>query len=205
MRRGFPRKLLKSYSIFLFQAQVHLLGNVVVWYSGTISVLIYSSLLVFYLMRRRRLCFDVSEEEWKRFVVFGEVLLVGYLLHYLPYFFVERTLFLHHYLPAFVFKVLMTSAVIDHLHYLIGQVKLYKKCIVKYHKQYNNVFFFFRTKLRWNIALLLFKISVLIWICLIIYVFKKFAVLSYGTTPLTVNDILKLRWLDTWDFIIHKA
>jgi dolichyl-phosphate-mannose-protein mannosyltransferase len=45
----------------------------------------------------------------------GEVLFGGYLIHYLPYFFVERTLFLHHYLPAFVFKVLLTAAVIEHI------------------------------------------------------------------------------------------
>lgn len=162
-------------------AQVHLLGNIVVWYSGTVSILIYSCLLVFYLMRRRRLCFDVSDEEWKRFVIFGEVLLVGYLLHFLPFFFIERTMFLHHYLPAFVFKVLITSAVIDHLHYLIG------------------------TRLKWNLALFVFKISILAWIGFIIFVFKKFSVLSYGTTPLTVSEILKLRWRDTWDFIIHKT
>ncbi|XP_046468533.1 protein O-mannosyltransferase rt isoform X1 [Neodiprion pinetum] len=162
-------------------AQVHLLGNVIVWYSGTVSILIYFLLLMFYLMRRRRLCFDVSDQEWKRFVNFGEVLLVGYLLHYLPFFFVERTLFLHHYLPAFVFKVLITSAVIDHLHYLIGE------------------------RLKWHITLFLFKISIAAWIGMIIYVFKKFAVLSYGTTPLTVTEILKLRWRDTWDFIIHKT
>ncbi|XP_012266663.2 protein O-mannosyltransferase 1 [Athalia rosae] len=162
-------------------AQVHLLGNIVVWYSGAISILTYSCLLVFYLMRRRRLCFDISDKEWNRFVGFGEVLLIGYLLHFLPFFFIERTLFLHHYLPAFVFKVLITSAVIDHLHYLIG------------------------TRLKWNLALYLYKLGIAAWIGSIIFVFKKFAVLSYGMTPLTVTEILKLRWRDTWDFIIHKT
>ncbi|KAI4464671.1 dolichyl-phosphate-mannose--protein mannosyltransferase [Holotrichia oblita] len=31
-----------------------------------------------------------------------------------------------------------------------------------------------------------------------------FSVLSYGTIPLTTQDIINLRWKDTWDFIIHK-
>lgn len=67
-------------------------------------------------MRRRRMCFDIYEEEWERFVTIGETLFVGYLIHFLPFFFIERTLFLHHYLPAFIFKVLLTAATVDHIY-----------------------------------------------------------------------------------------
>lgn len=95
-----------------------------IWYSGTISVIVYSGLLIFYLMRRRRKCFDIAEEEWEKFVNIAYILLTGYLLHFLPFLFVERTLFLHHYLPAFIFKVLLTAATIDHMYYLIGYVFL---------------------------------------------------------------------------------
>ena len=42
-------------------AQVHLLGNTKIWYAGTFSVACYISLLVFYLLRRRRQCYDISE------------------------------------------------------------------------------------------------------------------------------------------------
>lgn len=108
--------------VTLFQAQVHLLGNIVIWYSGTVSIIVYSALLIFYLMRRRRKCIDITEEEWQKFVNNAYVLLAGYFLHFLPFLFVERTLFLHHYLPAFIFKVLLTAATIDHLYYLIRYV-----------------------------------------------------------------------------------
>ena len=40
--------------LFHFQgvnAQIHLIGNVVVWYSGTIGVAVYCALLIFYLLR----------------------------------------------------------------------------------------------------------------------------------------------------------
>lgn len=40
-------------------SQVHLIGNIVIWYTGTLSVLAYAALLVFYILRRRRLCFDI--------------------------------------------------------------------------------------------------------------------------------------------------
>lgn len=65
------------------------------------------------------MCFDIYEQEWIRFVSIGEILFVGYLINFLPFFFIERTLFLHHYLPAFVFKVLLTAAVIDHIYYIL--------------------------------------------------------------------------------------
>ncbi|KAJ4442184.1 hypothetical protein ANN_12050 [Periplaneta americana] len=43
-------------------AQVHLLGNLVVWLSGSASIMLYCVLLTFYLIRRRRQCFDISPE-----------------------------------------------------------------------------------------------------------------------------------------------
>jgi len=102
--------------VVLFQAQVHLLGNPLVWWSGTAALFFYTALLTFYLLRRRRNFMDVKPEAWRRFVAIGEVLLTGYLFHYIPFFFVSRTMFLHHYLPAFVFKVLLTAGLIDHCH-----------------------------------------------------------------------------------------
>nr|CAD7394767.1 unnamed protein product [Timema cristinae] len=161
-------------------AQVHLLGNLVVWLSGSASLLIYSTLLVFYLMRRRRRCYDLPPEVWQNFTLVGEVLLAGYLFHYIPYFFVERTLFLHHYLPAFTFKVLLTAALVEHLHYVI------------------------RSILGWPVVALVYIVAVLMWLIVVLLVFRRFSVLSYGTTPLSSNDILRLRWLESWDFIVHR-
>jgi hypothetical protein len=34
----------------IFQAQIHLIGNPMIWYLGTLSVVGYSALLVFYLI-----------------------------------------------------------------------------------------------------------------------------------------------------------
>ena len=42
-------------------AQVHLLGNVAVWYAGTASLAAYGALLAVYLLRRRRQCYDIPE------------------------------------------------------------------------------------------------------------------------------------------------
>lgn len=42
-------------------AQVHLIGNVLVWLSATLALVTYCGLLVVYLLRRRRQCFDLPE------------------------------------------------------------------------------------------------------------------------------------------------
>lgn len=157
------------------------MGNIVIWYSATFSLIIYVSLLVFYLLRRRRLCYDLDEENWQKFQQIGEVFLTGYVFHYVPYFFVERTLFLHHYLPAFVFKTLLMAALIEHIYVLLRDILKLRTIAGLY-------------------VLLLF-----LWVGVVFYTFKKFTVLSYGTTALTTSDVIYLRWKDTWDFIVHKT
>uniref|UniRef100_A0A8D8M8C3 Protein O-mannosyltransferase 1 n=1 Tax=Cacopsylla melanoneura TaxID=428564 RepID=A0A8D8M8C3_9HEMI len=160
--------------------QVHLLGNLVTWYSGLVSLVLYPTLLTFYLLRRRRLCYDISQSEWSQFCRSGEVFFVAYCLHYLPYYFLERTLFLHHYLTALVFKILLTASLVQHLDYLV------------------------QTKLRIRLIHFLYNLLVFVWIASILFTYKKFSVLSYGTTPLSAVDIVRLKWKDSWDFIVHK-
>lgn len=51
-------------NIFIdLQGQIHLLGNIVVWYSGAFAVLVYMAFAIFYLLRRRRLCYDIDESK----------------------------------------------------------------------------------------------------------------------------------------------
>jgi len=55
---------------------------------------------------------------WQQFVDVGQLLFVGYLVHYVPYLLVQRTLFLYHYLPALLFSILLLAANIE----LVGSV-----------------------------------------------------------------------------------
>lgn len=50
----------------------------------------------------------------------GELCVVGYALHVVPYLFADSTLFLHHYLPALLYKVLALVLVLEHLDYILG-------------------------------------------------------------------------------------
>lgn len=161
-------------------AQVHLLGNIIVWWSASIGVAVYSLLLGWYLLRRRRACYDLPDHVWAQFVSIGEVLLAGYLIHYLPFFLMDRTLFLHHYLPACVFKVLLLAATVEHVYLLL------------------------RNHIKLKLASVVFQMVIFVWLLIILWVFRKFCVLSYGTTALSVNDVLSLRWRWSWHLILHR-
>ena len=46
----------------------------------------------------------------------GEAVVVGYFFHFITFFPMERTLFIHHYLPALFFKIVMLPAILEHVH-----------------------------------------------------------------------------------------
>lgn len=167
-------------SLSYLQAQIYLIGNIVIWYSGFVALLVYFGLLIIYLLRRRRLCYDLTDHDWTHFREAGEIFFLGYVIHFLPYFFVERTLFLHNYLPAFIFQIMLLCFVIEHVDHIWRSVFASVLCTVMY------------------------RLFVIGWLISIVVVFKKFSVLSYGTTKLSVDDVIDLRWKNTWDFILHK-
>lgn len=160
-------------------AQVHLIGNLVTWYAGTLSVVLYSSFLAAYALLMRRSRESQVITTWQQFTDAGAVFFFGYLLHYVPYFFMERTLFLHHYLPAYIFKILLLAYIINHAH-----------CVLQNYVSKR--------------AANLFVVCIAIWLIYVIRTYKKFTVLNYGNTDLTESDLINLRWKDTWDFILHK-
>lgn len=78
--------------------------------------------LIFYIKRER---YDLNSgdavllDAWEEFANVGQVLLGGYLFHYLPFFFCDRTLFIHHYLTAYSFKIMLTSFLLHHFHRIL--------------------------------------------------------------------------------------
>ncbi|XP_054713635.1 protein O-mannosyltransferase 1-like [Uloborus diversus] len=163
-------------------AQIHLLGNYVTWYTATCGMMFYFVIFILYMLRRRRCFNDVPQDAWEKFCTAGKVCFIGYLLHFLPYFFVDRTLFLHHYLPAYLFKILLLVMLIEHIAFMICKIS--------------------NDQLR-RVCKYIFLTSIALWFFAVLYTFNVFQVLSYGTTPLSAEQVLQLKWKDTWDFIIH--
>ncbi|BFZ19967.1 hypothetical protein BsWGS_23006 [Bradybaena similaris] len=157
-------------------SQIHLLGNIVVWYASAAAVVTYLCLGVFYMLRRQRAVFDISEGVWHQFLFLGELLVGGYLLHYLPYFLEERTLFLHHYLPSVVFKILTLAALGDHLYSVIPKTSIFPSLI---------------------------KYGSVVLLAATLHAFVNLSVFTYGNEPLTPHQIRSLTWVDSWDFLFH--
>ncbi|CAD7005076.1 unnamed protein product [Ceratitis capitata] len=175
-------------------SQIHLLGNIITWYTGTGALLLYIVLNIFYVLRRRRLHFDIPESEWKRFRYAGDIFLVAYLMHYLPYFTMDRALFLHNYLPAFIFKLLLLCYIIEHIDYL-----LQLHCSTKDKDSAKKTV---RPKLIWLVRS--YRLGIILWFVAVLWVFFKFLPLTYGIKKLSSDEVINLRWKDTWDFIIQR-
>eukprot|EP00731_Ephydatia_muelleri_P024850 Em0016g1121a len=96
-------------------AQVTLIGNPLLWWFGCASLGVFPAVSVFYLLRRKRMVFDIPQADFVQWWTGGALLGVGWLLHYAPYFLLSRVLFLHHYLPALPFKFMLMAVVFEHI------------------------------------------------------------------------------------------
>ena len=47
--------------VFTFQAQIHLLGNPVIWFTASGGIIVYMLMCAFFILRRRRACCDLPE------------------------------------------------------------------------------------------------------------------------------------------------
>uniref|UniRef100_A0A669ESY6 dolichyl-phosphate-mannose--protein mannosyltransferase n=1 Tax=Oreochromis niloticus TaxID=8128 RepID=A0A669ESY6_ORENI len=97
-------------------AQIHLIGNPVSWGVGNLSLLAYQLLAVVYLLRRRRGLKDVPDGVWDQFVCLGCVCVGGWLVNFVPFLLMDKTLFLYHYLPALCYLYLLSPALLEHAH-----------------------------------------------------------------------------------------
>ncbi|XP_005092590.1 protein O-mannosyl-transferase 1 [Aplysia californica] len=157
-------------------SQIHLIGNVVIWYSSMAGVLGFFALLVFYLLRRQRAVFDISEDQWQHFLFLMELFVGGYLIHYLPYFLEDRTLFLHHYLPSVVYKIMALAAFGDHLYTVASKSSVARPAL---------------------------KYSCVVLLAVSLQSFLSLSVFTFGSEALSKQRIEALTWVDSWDFLSH--
>eukprot|EP00123_Amoebidium_parasiticum_P016069 comp23272_c0_seq1/m.38092 comp23272_c0_seq1/g.38092 ORF comp23272_c0_seq1/g.38092 comp23272_c0_seq1/m.38092 type:complete len:770 (-) comp23272_c0_seq1:533-2842(-) len=94
--------------------QVYLVGNPILWWTCLLAPPLYAMVGLVLAIRHRRQCHDLDKHKMERFVLVA-FLWLGFLLHFLPFFLMQRQLFLHHYLPAHYFMILAFAAFSDHL------------------------------------------------------------------------------------------
>lgn len=168
-------------------AQVTLIGNPLLWWFSTVAIGVFLALTVFYLLRRKRLNFDLSQGEhstqphtqdaFQHWCSSGGVLLVGWVVHYAPYFLLSRVLFLHHYLPALPCKFMLLAAVCEHAYVWIRSLP----------RPLHTLYY-----------LLLLLLCVLV-----LTSFLVFAPFTYGYPALSREEIQWRLWKPSWDLLFR--
>ena len=76
----------------------YLFGNPIIWWGVSASLLVYAILLFVYIVRKRRGNVDfknsskniITKDKWNNFLFGGFLGLIGWSLHYFPFFFMSR-------------------------------------------------------------------------------------------------------------------
>lgn len=139
------------------QAHIYLLGNPTVWWIGLIGIIGAFALLCIkprWLGRRTRLV---------------SFLLGGYVVNFIPFMFIDRPMFLYHYLFALIFSLLTACVLLDVLFDTL--VKKRQKKLTEY--------------IYWGIIAVVFG------------VFLFFLPISYGW-QLSPDGLLWHMWLPSW-------
>jgi dolichyl-phosphate-mannose-protein mannosyltransferase len=96
------------------QTKYYLLGTPVIWWGGSLSLILSICALGVYMLRQQRKYVDMDPGEWDHFIYVGKIAFFGWALHYLPFMIMGRVTYVHHYLPTLYFAVLMAAHILDH-------------------------------------------------------------------------------------------
>ena len=90
-----------------------LLGNPIVYWGSTASLLIFMGIVAWYLVRWQRGYEELKPSEVDQIHYGGIYPLIGWFLHYLPFVAMARVTYVHHYYPALYFAILTMGFVMD--------------------------------------------------------------------------------------------
>ncbi|KAI8138246.1 glycosyltransferase family 39 protein [Fennellomyces sp. T-0311] len=94
-------------------SHIYLLGNPTVFWSSTAAVAAYVSTAILIMILTKR---GYKSKFQGLFDLYNEsagFFLTGWCAHYLPFYLMDRQLFLHHYMPALYFAVLLFGSMFD--------------------------------------------------------------------------------------------
>ena len=75
----------------------YLIGNPVIWWGSTVSLIGFVCLTSWYLARMQRRHLELSPRDFNQFVFVGKLGLAGWFLHYFPFLLMGRVTYIHHY------------------------------------------------------------------------------------------------------------
>ncbi|XP_074812121.1 protein O-mannosyl-transferase 2 isoform X3 [Natator depressus] len=162
--------------------RVYLLGNPVVWWLNLVTIGLYLLMVTCAIVAMKRGVQLTAELKELSEVLLhsGGKIMLGWLLHYLPFFMMGRVLYFHHYFPAMLFSSMLTGITWD---------TLLKFCA---------------GLLSCSVGRRVYAYGTLALMLLIVYSFYLFHPLSYGMVGPMASDpnspMAGLRWLESWEF-----
>uniref|UniRef100_T1J5X4 Protein O-mannosyl-transferase 2 n=1 Tax=Strigamia maritima TaxID=126957 RepID=T1J5X4_STRMM len=169
--------------------KIYLLGNPVIWWGNLLLMAVYFLVVLCILFRWQRGCYEDAAitgaynkfilERKQNLIEAGSWMILGWILHYVPFWGMGRVLYFHHYFPALIFNSMLSAIILDYLMEIVPEITPLSSIKVTYH---------------WLFGVVL---------SIIVYSFYLFAPLSYGmdgSSNEQNNSMHGLKWLDSWEF-----
>lgn len=93
--------------------QVYLIGNPFIWWGALCSIMVYFGARAILMLRAKRGHKDFQDTVVVYYDQTCGFLALGWAMHFLPFFTMHRQLFIHHYLPALYFSILLLAVLFD--------------------------------------------------------------------------------------------
>ncbi|KAH7176694.1 family 39 glycosyltransferase [Dactylonectria macrodidyma] len=154
--------------------QVYLIGNPIIWWSTTLAIAVWALFKGVAVLRWQRNCNDYRHTTFKRFDYEIGTYVLGWALHYFPFYLMKRQLFLHHYFPALYFGIIALCQVVDFATARIPGIGVRENSIIN-------------------------RITVVAFLVLTTAVFTLYAPLAYGS-PWTKAECKRVKLFSSWDF-----
>ncbi|KAJ3251529.1 hypothetical protein HK103_002275 [Boothiomyces macroporosus] len=168
--------------------QIYLIGNPIAWWLSIIGPLFYFAMWLVDRILLRRGIDDFGpavRQWWDKSIGF---MCIAWLLHWIPFFLMGRQLFLHHYMPAYIFSTIAFATLFDFLGRTFMKPLSYipkTTPMLKWHGGQGG------TK---------YMITVMVVILIIMGSFYYFMPFCYGTGFPDVPTLRTRKWFSTWDF-----
>ncbi|KAF9408717.1 hypothetical protein BGZ94_002217 [Podila epigama] len=95
------------------QKHIYLIGNWFTWYLSSFSIVLYAAIRIMLVVRDKRGYRDNFRGLREYYELSGGFFFMAWFYHYIPFFLMGRQLFLHHYLPALYFAILLLCVTFD--------------------------------------------------------------------------------------------
>lgn len=175
--------------------QIYMVGNVASWWIAILSISVLVGILSADTLARRRGFYPIEGMIRNRLLNSTGFFLIAWAWHYLPFYLMNRQLFIHHYLPAHVCGCLVAGSVvnfigsetIDYPVSRAGPLLLPSAYVAK----------------RWNVVPLPVRVIAGAIVGLTVVVFWHLAPLTYGVPGLNPNQVEARKWLQ-WSLHFAK-